>query len=222
MFTTYFSKLEENLDLPDYNAILELLLIKSIQDKLNREKKMSKIMISLSSNIEADYIEHFINNYHNKKKLSLGIINLPISTKHINWNTLTDQEKKDFLMEKWKVLFSNLSEDYFVVDKSEVIQSLEELRKSKWEITSFLFKKKLKYNKETYDVVLNISPQKAELGLMRVSDEKWFKLKEYQTRKILFDTNFKNFKLINDDTLMLENKTIFLAPEVFDLKEIIK
>lgn len=35
MFTTYYSKLEEFLDLPDYNAILEILLITKIQHKSN-------------------------------------------------------------------------------------------------------------------------------------------------------------------------------------------
>lgn len=209
---------EKFLDLYDYNAVLSPLLVIAIQNKINRDKKAQKIMISFA---EDDYLDHFIQLYHNKKPWQ-GIINLSISTKNINWNTLTDQEKKDFLIEKWKVLFSNLSDDYFVVDKSEVIQSLEQLRKSEWRISYPLFKKKLKYNKDIYDIILEVSPQKAELLLIRDSDKKRFNLKNYQARKTLFDINFKNFKIINDDTLMLENKTIFLAPEVFDLKEILK
>lgn len=220
IFTAYFSNLEDFLDLPDYNAVMEPLMIIHVQDKLNREKKMRKVMYCLSKNLESDYIENFIKNYYNKKVWE-GLVNLDVSAKHIDWNSLTDQEKKDFLIEKWKVLFSNLSDDYFVVDKSEVIQSLEELRKSEWRISYPLFKKKLKYNKDIYDIILEVSPQKAELLLIRDSDEKRFNLKNYQARKILFDINFKNFKIINDDTLMLENKTIFLAPEVFNLASII-
>lgn len=120
------------------------------------------------------------------------------------------------------LFFSNLSDDYFVIDKSEVLQSLEELRTSEWRISYPLFKKKLKYNKEIYDLILDVSTDKAELALIRELDKKKFILKNYQPRKTLFDTNFKNFKLINEDALMLENKTIFLAPEVFDLKDIIE
>lgn len=221
MFTAYFSKLEEFADLPDYNAIMELLMVINVQDKLNRAKKMTKVMFCLITDREKDNVENFIKNYHNKKVWQ-GLVNLDVAAKNINWNTLSDQEKKDFLMEKWKVLFNNLSDDYFVVDKSETIKSLEELKHSEWKITSYLFKKKLKYNKEIFDIVLEISPAKAELALIRVSDEKWFKLKEFKTRQILFDTNFKSFKLIDNDTFILENKTIFLPPEIFDLKEILK
>lgn len=222
MFTACFSKLEDFADLPDYNAVMELLMIVHIQNKLNREKKMRKIMFCLSTKLEEDNVENFINNYYNKKVWQ-GLVNLDVSAKNINWNSLTDKEKKAFLMEKWKVLFNNLSDDYFVVDKSEVIKSLEELKNSEWKITSSLFKKALKYNKETYDIILEISPEKTELALKRDSDEKIFKLKDYPTRKIVFDINFKNFKLINENTtLMFENKLIFLPPEVFNLKEIIK
>lgn len=221
MFTTYFSKLEEFLDLPDYNAVLEILLAIKIQDKINRDKKAQKIMISLSSNIDEDYIEHFVENYYNKKKVLMGIINLSISTKHINWNILTDQEKKAFLIEKWKVLFNNLSDDYFVVDKSEVIKSLEELKHEEWKLSIPLFKKKLKYNKEAYEFILETSPEKADVILIRDSDNKKINLKSYQTRQTMYDTNFKNFKL-DGDILTLENKTFFLPPERFDLEEILK
>lgn len=220
IFTAYFSKLENFVDLPDYNIVMELLMIINIQDKLNREKKMRKIMYCLSTNLEEDNIENFHENYY-KKKVWQGIVNLDVSAKYINWNTLTDQKKKDFLIEKWKVLFNNLSDDYFVVDKSEVLKSLEELKKEEWKHTSLLFKKKLKYNKEIYSIIMDISVEKASLALVRESDEKWFILKEYEPWKIMMNANFKNFKLINEDTLMLENKTIFLPPEVFDLKEVL-
>ncbi|WP_447951109.1 hypothetical protein [Chryseobacterium koreense] len=219
-FTIYASKLEEFLDLPDYNAVLEILLAIKIQDKINRDKKAQKIMISLSSNMDEDYIEHFVENYYNKKKVLMGIINLPISTKHINWNTLTDKEKKNFLIEKWKVLFNNLSDDYFVVDKSEVIKSLEELKHEEWKLSIPLFKKKLKYNRETYEFILETSPEKADVILTRDSDNKKINLKSYKTRQTMYDTTFKNFKL-DGDTLTLENKTFFLPPEVFDLKKIL-
>ena len=220
MFTAYFSNLEEFADLPDYNAIMELLMIINIQDKLNREKKMTKVMFCLITDRDNDNIENFIKNYYNKKVWQ-GLINLDVAAKNINWNNLTDKEKKEFLIEKWKVLFNNLSDDYFVVDKSEVMRSLEELKYSEWNIISTLFKKKLKYNKELYEIVLDISPKRAELAMISESDKKKISLKEYQTRKIVFDLNFKNFKLINEGTLILENKLIFLPPEIFDLKEII-
>jgi hypothetical protein len=220
MFTTYFSKLEEFLDLPDYNAILEILLITKIQDKLNRVKKAKKIMISLSSEVEKDCVEQFVNNYHHTKHLKTGIINLPLSTKTINWNALTHQEKKNFLMEKWKLLFNNLSEDYFVVDKSEVIDILEKMKTQEWKVEP-LFKKQLSYNNEKYVLTLNISPLCTQVLLIRTLDGKKYVLKNYQTRQIMFDTDFKDFILIND-TLILKNKNIFLPSEQFNLKEIIK
>lgn len=83
---------------------MEPLMIIHIQDKLNREKKMRKVMYCLSKNLESDNIENFIKNYYNKKVWE-GLVNLDVSAKYIDWNTLTDQEKKDFLIEKWNVIF---------------------------------------------------------------------------------------------------------------------
>lgn len=220
IFTTYFSKLEEFLDLPDYNAILEILLVTKIQNKINREKKAQKIMISISSDDDKVSLERFRDNYYDKNKVLMGIINLPISTNGVIWNELSDKEKKDFLMEKWKVLFDNLSDDYFVVEKSEVIKSLDELKVAEWKLRIPLFKKQLKYNKEIYEFVLDVSPEKAEIVLVRLSDNKNVGLKSYQTRKIRFDTDFKNFKLSND-ILTLESNTPFLEPETFDLREVV-
>ncbi len=204
----------------NYRTLLEILMIPSIQDKLNREKKISKVMFCFSDKLESDNIENFKKNYY-QKKVWEGLVNLDVSAKHIDWNSFSDQERKDFLIEKWKVLFNNLSDDYFLVDKSEVINSLEELRKEEWKYTSLLFKKKLKYNKEVYSVVMDTSVERAKLALVRDSDEKWFILKEYEeVWRIMSDAVFKNFKL-EGDILTFENKTFFLPPEVFDLKEII-
>jgi hypothetical protein len=196
-------------------------MITTIQDKINREKKAKKIMLMLNPNRDVDNIEDF-RKFHCNKKPYNGIVNLYVSTKNIDWNSLSNQEKKDFLIEKWQVLFNNLSDDYFVVDKSEVISALEDLRKKEWKHTSLLFKKKLKYNKDTYSIVMDISVEKAKLALVRESDEKWFILKEYEeVWRIMSDANFKNFKL-DGDILTFENKTFFLPPEQFNLKEIIK
>ncbi|MBD3907098.1 hypothetical protein NAL32_20490 [Chryseobacterium sp. Ch-15] len=221
-FTIYSSTKDDDkyIGLENYRTLLELLLIPAIQNKINRNKKAQKIMLDFSPHLENDNVENFIKWHYNKKPYE-GIINLDVSTKGVDWNTMTDQERKDFLIEKWKVLFNNLSDDYFVVDKYEVIKSLEELKKEKWKHTSLLFKKKLKYNKEIYSIIMDVSVEKASLALVRESDEKWFILKEYEPWKIMMNANFKNFKLINEDTLMLENKTIFLPPEVFDLKEVL-
>lgn len=222
IFTIYFSPKDDDkyIDLLDYNAFLECLLGIILQNKINKEKKAKKIMLDFFPDLEEDKIEDFRKYFYNGKPWQ-GIVNLSVSTKNVNWNNLLEKEKKIFLIEKWKILFNNLSDDYFVVDKSEVIKSLEELKSSEWKLTIPLFNRKLKYNKLVYDIVLNISPAKAELLLVRKSDEKHFNLKNYQTRKIIFDINFKNFKIINEDTLMLENKLIFLPPEIFDLREII-
>jgi len=224
MFTTYFSHLEENLDLPNYNTILEFLLIANIQDKIARDKGIKKIMISLSSDIDKDQIEHFINNYKNKKKLSLGIINLPISMVNINWNGMTNENRKNFLIEKWKILFDNLSDDYFLGEKSEVLKALDKIKKTEWKIIYPLFKKKLKYKKEVYSICIDASVKRAQLFLVRETDDKKFALKDFETYKIHTDANFKNFKL-EGDTLMFVNDNIFNvmfeSPLIFDLKNIV-
>ena len=220
MFTTYFSKLEEFVDLPDYNALLEILLALKIQSKLNRDKKAQKIMISLSSANDKGYIERFKDNYYGKKKVEMGMINLPVSTNGVNWNLLSNQEKKDFLMEKWKLLFENLSDDYFLEDKSEVIQSLEKLKNEDWIVSIPLFKKSLKYDNESYDFLLDITPEKTDLCLVRLSDSKRFTLKSYEPRGIRFEANFKSFKLL-DYILTLENNSPFLEAEIFDLSQVL-
>jgi hypothetical protein len=211
---------EKFIGLRNYRTLLEILLIPAIQDKLNRDKKAQKIMFCLLPDLEEDLIDSFVKNYSNKKKLNQGIINLEASSKGINWNILTDQEKKNFLIEKWKILFNNLSDDYFVTDKSEVLKSLEELKDQEWKITSKPFKKKLKYNKEIFNVVIDISVERLELAIERESDGKWYKLKEYEAWKMMTDANFKNFKL-DGDSLIIENSSIFGAPEVFDLKSVL-
>lgn len=220
MFTTYFSRLEEFVDLPDYNAILEILLALKIQSKLKRDKKAQKIMISISSANDEGYIDRFIDNYYGKKKVEMGIINLPVSTKGVNWNLLSKQEKKEFLMEKWKLLFENLSDDYFLVDKTEVIQSLEKLKNEEWEVFIPLFKKKLNYNKESYDFSLHLTPEKTDLCLLRLSDNRRFLLKSYESREIRFESSFKSFNL-SDDILILENNSPFLEAEIFDLNRVL-
>lgn len=220
-FTIYSSTKDDDkyVGLANYRTLLEILLIPTIQDKINREKKIQKYMLMFSDKIENDDINHF-KNLHYEKKIKDGIVNLYVSTKNIDWNNFSDWERKDFLIEKWKVLFNNLSDDYFVTDKSEVIKALEELKNKEWKITSVIFKKKLKYNKETYSVVMDISPQKAELALLRDSDEKWIRLKDYETWKITTDANFKNFKL-DGDILTFNNARIFGSPEIFNLKDVI-
>jgi len=220
-FTIYTGDQEKYDKIGNYRTLLEILMIPAIQNKLNRDKKMSKVMYCLSERLEADNIENFRKNYY-EKKVWEGLVNLDVSFKNINWNSFSDQEKKDFLIEKWKVLFSNLSDDYFIVDKSEVINSLDKLRTEEWKHTSLLFKKKLKYNKELYSIVMDISVEKAKLALVRESDESWFILKEYEeVWKIMMDANFKNFKLAGD-ILTLDNKTFFLPSEVIDLRNFIK
>lgn len=206
--------------LRSYRTLLEILMISAIQDKINRDKKVHKYMLMFYPDLELDDVKYFKELFY-EKNVRDGILNLSISTKGIEWNALTDVEKKEFLIDKWKVLFNNLSDDYFVVDKSEIIDALEALRKEKWKHTSLLFKKNLKYNKESYSIVLDISVEIAKLALVREYDDKWFILKEYEeVWNIMIDGNFKNFKLI-EDTLKLENKTFFLPAEVFNLKEIL-
>lgn len=222
-FTIYSSNKDDHkyYGLANYRTLLEILLIPVIQNKINRDKKVQKIMFCLISDLEKDLIDNFRNNYYNKKVVTGGIINLDTSTKNIDWNNLSEAERKDFLIEKWKVLFNNLSNDYFVTDKSEVIDALEKLKGEEWKISNSLFKKKLKYKEEVYDIVMDLSTKKAELALVRVSDEKRINLKDYETWKIMTDANFKKFKL-EGDILTFENSSIFGMPETFDLKEFIK
>ncbi|WP_343657917.1 hypothetical protein [Chryseobacterium sp.] len=223
-FTIYTGSVNEYERIANYRTLLELLLIPAIQDKLNRDKKVQKYMLMFSNNIENDDIKLF-KDLHYEKKVADGIVNLYIATKNIDWNNLSEQDRKDFLIEKWKVLFNNLSDDYFVTDKSEVITSLEELKNKDWKITNSPFKKKVKYNKESYAVILDVTTERAQLALLRDSDGKRFKLKDYETCKISTDANFKGFQL-EGDTLTFVYKNFFNAmfesPAVFDLKDVVK
>jgi DNA polymerase III delta prime subunit len=223
-FTIYTGSIEQYSGIANYRTLLEILLIPAIQDKINREKKIQKYMLMFSDNIEVDNIELF-KDLHYEKKVRDGIVNLYVSTKDIDWNKLSEQERKNFLIEKWKVLFDNLSDDYFITDKLEVLKSLDKVKNQEWRITSSPFKKKLKYNKEVFTVVMDISTERAQLALVRVSDEKWFALKDFETWKIQSDANFKNFKLDGDIlTFGYKNifNTMFESPAIFDLKEVIK
>lgn len=225
-FTIYSSPKDDDKyeGITNYRTLIEILFVPAIQDKLNREKKAQKIMLDFFPDLENDKIEYFRELFYKKKPYD-GIVNISISTKSIDWNNLSEQERKDFLIEKWKVLFSNLSDDYFVTDKSEVITSLEELKNKNWKVTSSPFKRKVKYNKENYAVVLDVTTNRAQLALVRDSDGKWFKLKDYDTWKIMTDVNFKGFQLEGDTlTFVYKNffNTMFESPVVFDLKEIIK
>ncbi|GEN69925.1 hypothetical protein [Chryseobacterium rhizosphaerae] len=222
-FTIYTGSIEEYSGIANYRTLLEILLIPAIQDKINRDKKVQKIMLMFYSDLENDDIEYFKGLYYNKKP-STGIINISIAIKETDWNNLSERKRKDFLIEKWKVLFSNLSDDYFLIDKSEVIKSLDELKNKDWKVTTSPIKKKLKYNKEVYTVVIDLSTERAQLALVRDSDEKWIKLKDFETWKIMTDANFKNFKLDGDILAFSYSSvfnTLFTAPEIFNLKEII-
>jgi hypothetical protein len=223
-FTIYSGSIEEYLGIADYRTLLEILLVPAIQDKINREKKAQKIMLMFYSDLESDNVAYFKELFYEKKPYD-GIVNISISTKDIDWNNLSEQERKNFLIEKWKVLFNNLSDDYFLVDKSEVIKSLEHLKRKEWQVTNFPFKKKLKYKKEVYTVIIDISLDRAQLALVRESDEKCFALRDYETWKIQTDANFKNFKL-DGDILTFTNNNIFNvmfeSPTTFDLKEILR
>ncbi|WNI35972.1 hypothetical protein [Chryseobacterium sp. SG20098] len=224
-FTIYSSTKDDDkyIGLNNYRTLLEILLIPAIQDKINREKKVQKIMLDLFPDLENDKIEYFKELFYEKKPYD-GIINISISTKTISWNHLSEDERKDFLIEKWKVLFSNLSDDYFLVDKSEVIKSLDELKNKEWKVTTSPIKKKLKYNKDVYTIVMDLSTERAQLALVRNSDQKWIKLKDFETWKIMTDANFKNFKLDGDILAFSYSSvfnTLFTAPEIFNLKEII-
>ncbi|RKF37134.1 hypothetical protein BCY89_05645 [Sphingobacterium siyangense] len=226
-FTIYSSTKDDTefIGLNNYRTLLEIMLIHYIQDKINREKKAQKIMFCLIPELDTDLLDNFKKNYDNKKIVNGGIINLEASAKGINWNNLIEQEKKDFLIEKWKVLFDNLSDDYFLTDKSKVIESLEELRNKDWKIVSSPFKKKVKYNNQSYTVMLDITTERAQLALVRDSDEKWFPLKDFETSKISTDANFKGFQLEGDNlTFVYKNffNAMFESPAVFDLKEVVK
>ncbi|KPE49095.1 hypothetical protein [Chryseobacterium indologenes] len=223
-FTIYVASkdVEKFNGLANYRTLLEFLLISAVQDKLDRTKKVNKIMFCLIPDLEEDSIDNFIKNYFNGRKPALGIINLEASTKGIDWNDLSDKKKKALLIDKWKVLFSNLSDDYFLIDKSEVLQSLEALKTIEWTLSSSIFKKKLRYKKEIYEIIMNLSVEKATLTMVRLSDQKSFKLKEYDTWKIMTEANFKNFNILEGDILRLENSSIFGSPQFFDLKDLVQ
>lgn len=223
-FTIYSSTKDDDkyIALNNYRTLLEILLIPAIQDKINREKKVQKIMLDLFPDLENDKVEYFRELFYGKKPYD-GIVNISISTKGIDWNSLSEYERKDFLIEKWKVLFNNLSEDYFVTDKSEVIASLDELKNKDWKITSSPFKRKVKYNKENYSVVLDITTERAQLALVRDSDNKQFVLRNFETAQIHTDANFKGFQLDGDTlTFVYKNafNTMFGSPVAFNLREI--
>ncbi|WP_326981705.1 hypothetical protein VUJ46_15910 [Chryseobacterium sp. MYb264] len=222
-FTIYTGSVENYSGIANYRTLLEKLLISVIQDKINREKKIQKYILMFSNNIEVDNIELF-KDLHYEKKVRDGIVSLDVSTKHIDWNNLSEQEKKDFLIEKWKVLFNNLSDDYFLTDKSEVIASLEDLKTQEWRITSSPFKKKVKYNKENYSVVIDLSTQRAQLALVRDSDQEWYALRDFETSMIHTNAYFKGFTLEGDKlTFLYKNffNAMFKSPPVFNLKECI-
>jgi hypothetical protein len=225
-FTIYSSSRDDSkfIGINNYRTVMELLLIPAIQDKLNREKKAQKIMFCLSPELEKDLTDNFKSNYSSRRIVNGGIINLEASSKGIDWNNLSEQGRKDFLIGKWKVLFGNLSDDYFVTDKYEVIKSLDELKDQDWQIRIRPMKKKVKYNKETYSVVIDLSTKRARLTLVRDSDESWALLKDYETWKVLTDANFKSFKQEGDILTFSYSSvfnSLFSTPEIFNLKEII-
>lgn len=224
-FTIYSSPTVDDkyIGLNNYRTLLELLLIPAIQDKINGEKKARKIMLDLFPDLENDKVEYFRDLFYEKKPYD-GIVNISISTKDIDWNNLSKQERKDFLIEKWKVLFNNLSDDYFVTDKSAVMASLDALKDMEWRITSSPFKKKVKYNNESYSVVMDLTTERAQLALVRDSDQEWFALRDFETSKVQTDANFKGFHLEGDTlTLLYKNlfNSMFESSAVFNLREII-
>lgn len=223
-FTIYAGSNEQYPGITNYCTLLEMLLIPVVQDKINREKKAQKIMLMLNSDLESDNVDYFKGLFYQKKPID-GIINLQVSTKSIDWRRLPEQKRKDFLIEKWKVLFNNLSDDYFLTDKSEVLKSLDKLTDKEWKLSIKPIKRKVKYNNNTYSIVIELSVKQARLKLVRDSDGSWALLKDYETWKIHTDANFKSFKLEGDLlTLNYKNSfnTMFESPAVFNLREILK
>jgi hypothetical protein len=224
-FTIYSSSRDDSkyTGINNYRTVMELLLIPAIQDKINRKKKVQKIMLMFYFDLESDNVAYFRELFYEKKPYD-GIVNISISTKDIDWNNLSEQGRKDFLIEKWKVLFENLSDDYFVTDKSEVIKSLNQLKDQDWKVRTTPIKKKVRYNKETYSVVIDLSTIRARLILVRDSDESWALLKDFETWKIMTDANFKSFKQEGDILTFSYSSvfnSLFSVPEIFNLKEII-
>lgn len=115
---------EEDLQL--FELKIETFLVENIQPKLNRSLKMRKIMLFLTKDICSDNIAGFIDNFYNKKPL-LNIINLEISINDLNWDIINSSKKVQFLIEKWKLLFENLSDDYYIVPKIEVLKCFDKL-----------------------------------------------------------------------------------------------
>lgn len=127
IFDVYYSyHTIEIKDFELFNLKIKPLLLENIQPLLNKNVKMRKIMLFLTSDIDSDNIVGFIDNFFNKKPL-LGIINLEVSVKNLNWNILNDAQKLTFLLEKWKLLFSNLSDNYFMDSKIEVLRYIDNL-----------------------------------------------------------------------------------------------
>ena len=222
-FTIYAGSNEEYPGINNYCTLLEMLLISAVQDKINREKKAQKIMLMLNSDLESDNVESFRGLFYQKKAID-GIINLQVSTKSIDWRCLPEQKRKDFLMDKWKILFANLSDDYFLIDKSEVLKCLDELKDKEWKLSITPIKRKVKYNNNTYNIVIELSVKQARLKLVRDSDGSWALLKDYEAWKIHTDANFKSFKL-EGYILTLNYKNffnrLFESEAVFNLSEIL-
>lgn len=123
IFTIYYSpnSVIKITDLYLHNLKIEPLLVKNVQGLLNNNLKIKKIMLFLSAEIDCDNINGFIQNFYEKKPL-LGIISMDISIKNLNWDMLNESQKTSFLIGKWRLLFSSLSENYFSNSKIEVLK----------------------------------------------------------------------------------------------------
>jgi len=122
MFTIFSPNSVRKLtDLYLYNLKLEPLLVKNVQGLLNNNLKIKKIMLFLSADIDSDNVNGFVQNFYNKKPI-LGIISMDISIKDLNWDILNESQKTSFLIGKWRLLFSSLSENYFSNSKTEVLK----------------------------------------------------------------------------------------------------
>lgn len=228
-----FNRFIENktfgLDFNSYGIVLNLLFFDNeINNMFAEIKGLREFRLFFQESIFYEDIDekHLQNGYYlspafieNPYLTPKSIVPFFVECGKVTWMKLSDSEKKEFLIEKWILFFTNLPEHYLLIPKEEIKNKTLALLNIDWLVELHAFKKSITYRKKKYNLYFSMSPKKTLLIIK--NEYKKVVLKEFETYDTVYKCDFAK-ATVEGDLLTLEpkmwqeEKTIIDLESVFD------
>ncbi|MCT2561481.1 hypothetical protein [Chryseobacterium herbae] len=147
------------------------MMNKAEQEEISDDEIFSYVFNLKETDLNFSFsLNKYETNEQTKVQSGERVLNISVMTRNCNWIFLTDEEKRDFMIEKWTSFFTAVPGEYSTVVPSEIIQTLKDFTNIESKSCPSFFVRKQIFRRNNHMIIADISHDRAELAWVKDSD----------------------------------------------------